>query len=149
MGGYGSTRWSTTVTRVSTEGLLRLDVRSLARAGALCPGAAATVTWGHGVGISIEVRPERPDWLQVEYVVREPSVPGRATREAIHMVTTTCHFGGSRVWFACPGCASRRAVLFCLWGWFRCGACHQLAYGSTRLSGISRRPNRSNSGQQS
>jgi hypothetical protein len=134
MGGYGSTRWSTTVTRVSTERLLKLDVRALGRAGALKPGVAAKVTWGNGVELSLEVRPEWPDRLKVEYVVHEPRGSGRPMGEAIPLVTSACHFGGSRVWFACPGCASRCAVLFYLAGRFRCRSCHQLAYGSTRRS---------------
>jgi hypothetical protein len=128
MGGYGATRWGTTVTRVLADEQLRLDVRALARAGALHP----CVTWGSRARIDIWVRRERPDRLQVEYWVHELRVPGRPIREAIPLVTSACYFGGSCVWFACPGCACRRAVLYCLAGWFRCRVCHQLAYGSTR-----------------
>ncbi|HEV2127767.1 MAG TPA: hypothetical protein VGR22_04020, partial [Thermomicrobiales bacterium] len=35
-------------------------------------------------------------------------------------------------WFRCPGCLSRRAVLFSVGGVFRCRACHDQAYTSTR-----------------
>ncbi len=45
MGGFGSTRWGWERTRQATDPLLWLDVRWLARRGALHPGAWSTTSW--------------------------------------------------------------------------------------------------------
>jgi hypothetical protein len=54
MGGHGSTRWGTTITRATTDGLPRFDVRALARAGGLRPGTVAIVTWDGTTSIAVE-----------------------------------------------------------------------------------------------
>ena len=43
MGGFGSNRWGTTVTRRSTDDVPQLDVRVLSREGTLQPGATSVV----------------------------------------------------------------------------------------------------------
>jgi hypothetical protein len=67
MGGFGSTRWGTAVTRVSTEGLLRLDARLLASEGCLAPGTSTTVTWGSGASITTKVACDDPLVMRVGY----------------------------------------------------------------------------------
>ena len=42
------------------------------------------------------------------------------------------------MWYPCPECHSRRAVLFCAGGMFRCRGCHDLAYESTRQNATER-----------
>ncbi|HEV2127703.1 MAG TPA: hypothetical protein VGR22_03695 [Thermomicrobiales bacterium] len=79
------------------------------------------------------------DTLTLEYRTR-----GRGDAEwtprtlRVWLEWTPCHFGGERVWFRCPGCLSRRAVHFSVGGVFRCRACHDLAYTSTREDAIER-----------
>ncbi len=53
-------------------------------------------------------------------------------RERVGLETTLGTYGGACVWFTCPGCGSRRAVLFSAGGVFACRSCHDLAYSSTR-----------------
>lgn len=130
MGGYGSTRWDTTVTRPTTDGLPKLDVRALARAGALRPGTSASVRWD-GSSIVVAVPENIPDLLTLDYQTRSGSRAWEAVRERIPLTRTACTFG-ARVWFACPGCGERCAVLYALVGRFRCRGCHRLAYASTR-----------------
>jgi hypothetical protein len=132
MGGEGSTRWRMTVTRATTEGLPRLDVRALAQAGALRPGVSATVTWDGSGAITTEVPRDRTDELVLRYTIRRGMAHSEACEERIPLVTTPCTFGGERVWVACPGCGARCAVLYGRNGLFRCGGCHDLAYASTR-----------------
>jgi hypothetical protein len=139
MGGYGSTRWAQMVTRVSTEGLPRLDVRALARAGALQRGAVATITWGDTIGITTEVGLNEPDIVVVKNRYSIGIRMWEFVCESIPLVTSPCHFGGVRRWFACPGCGSRIAVLYGVGGVFRCRACHRVAYASTRAKS-SRKP---------
>ena len=132
MGGYGSSRWGATVTRVSTEGLLRLDVRVLEREGCLRPGTSATVTWSGGPSIATKVAPEHPGIVTLRYLVRHGNEPCLSIQEDVALTRTRCTFGGTRVWFTCPGCGTRCAVLYAFRRWFRCRTCHHLAYGSTR-----------------
>lgn len=107
MGGYGSSRWGTTLTRMSTEGLLRLDVRSLAREGGLRPGTSATVIWGEGATVTTEVGTDTPDVMAVRYGVRIGNGPLRTICEQILLLRTRCTLGGTRDWFGCPGCGVR------------------------------------------
>lgn len=134
MGGYGSTRWGTTMTRASTEGLLHLDVRALGRKGCLRAGMSAIVSWHDGASITTEVVPARLDAVTLRYSVRDGNEPQINVQENISLTRTRCTFGGSRVWFGCPGCSTRCAVLYAHRGRFRCRTCHNLAYASTRPS---------------
>lgn len=132
MGGIGSSRWETTVTRVTTEGLLRLDVRALARDGCLRPGTTAMVKWTHGPSIVIVMAPGDPHLVTLDYHICTDTEQPMHIRERICLLQTPCTFGGSRVWFSCPGCQHRRAILYAFRGAFRCRTCHRLAYVSTR-----------------
>ena len=56
----------------------------------------------------------------------------RETKEyPVQIERTDCNLGGQRVWFWCPGCGRRVAVLY---GWevFSCRHCRNLAYASQR-----------------
>lgn len=134
MGGFGSTRWGWHRTRETTDPLLRLDVRILARQGALTPGTWSTTSWtcrGEPSG-RIDHRAEAGA-LILDYRTKGPAdADWQPTRERIPLEHTPCRYGGSRPWFLCPGCSRRRAVLFSVGGRFRCRACHDLAYSSTR-----------------
>lgn len=133
MGGYGSTRWNWTATRATTDGLIALDVRRLAREGALRLNSSSEVGWSHcgqethRIGIIAEA-----DAVVLCYCLERLAGTPEPVREWIRLERTPCSYGGSRPWFVCPGCESRRAVLHCRAGWFRCRHCHDLAYGSTR-----------------
>lgn len=130
MGGPGSGRWGMTLTRQTTEGLPRLDVRALARAGTLQPGVTATVRWEGGASVTTSVAADAPDCLVMVYTVDLGGwVP---VREEIQVTRTSCTLGGQRCWVLCPGCAGRRAVLYALSGRFRCRACYRLAYQTAR-----------------
>lgn len=130
MGGSGSNRWATTVTRVSTEGLLRLDIRMLAREGGLRPGTSSEVRWSDGSSITIEV--DDPRALTLEYHTRTGNGEMVLVHEIIPLLGTPCTFGGTRMWCGCPGCGTRCAILYGFNGLFRCRSCHDLTYGSTR-----------------
>jgi hypothetical protein len=130
MGGFGSSRWTMSVARPTTEGLLRLDVRQLARQGALQIGTSSLVTWPSGA--SITVHSVAQDVVVIRYMVSDPHAGAVIVREYIRLSTTPGTFGGERVWLLCPGCASRRAILYAYGGRLRCTVCHRLAYASTR-----------------
>ncbi len=134
MGGLGSTRWNWERTRDTTDPYIWLDVRLLARQGALVPGTLSTSSWTYRGEPSgwISHRAEA-DALVLIYNVKGPrDAEWQPVRERIPLERTACHYGGSRPWFLCPGCGRRRAVLYSVGGHFRCRACHDLAYSSTR-----------------
>jgi predicted RNA-binding Zn-ribbon protein involved in translation (DUF1610 family) len=132
VGAQGSSRWGITLTRATTEGLPRLDVRALARAGALESGESATIDWGGTASISTDLSDDSVDAVTIRYRVHRGTASRLTIEERISLPRTTCTFGGTRVWFSCPRCGTRRAVLYALGGRFRCRSCHQLAYASTR-----------------
>ena len=57
-------------------------------------------------------------------------------REAIEQVVyfekTSCNYGRYRLWFLCPKCSRRVAVLYCAGRQFLCRHCCKLTYTSTR-----------------
>lgn len=137
MGGYGSTRWNWERTRTDTAGLLRLDVRWLARRGSLRPGTVCTLTWtgddGEPAGTIATIMSREHRCLTLTYSTRRHGEPDWTPRtERVRLDTTACHYGGERWWFLCPQCHTRRAVLFSAGGVFACRTCHDLAYSSTR-----------------
>jgi hypothetical protein len=135
MGSCFSTRWGQTIVRETTDCLPKLDVRWLSRIGALEPGAASYPTWLSNEvplgGIVTSVRGDGCAVVLCYEVIAHAGIRQRR-EEQIALDATRCTYGGQRSWFLCPGCGSRRAVLFYLHGHFRCRSCHHLAYGSTR-----------------
>ena len=137
MGGYGSgRRWDA---KATTDHALRLDVRWLARVGLIRAGRSAwmPLSWtcnGQSSGdITVSFYSHRPDQMILDYRARTAGeTMWTDMREAIRLEWTPCHFGGKRVWCRCPGCGSRRAVLYSVHERFLCVACNGLAYGSTR-----------------
>ncbi len=108
-------------------------MRALARAGALQPRVRVRWSWlqgGRPVGAIATIK--TADALIVDYQVQTKGEgPMRPMRERVALDWTPCRYGGSRPWFRCPNCGSRRAILFCVGGRFRCRICHDLVYAST------------------
>ncbi len=135
MGGYSSTRWGRVITRQETDPLPRLDVRWLRTVGALQPHAVTQPLWtARGVTTAtLEIVMSADGYtLTLAYQTRGLGGAWTKVEEAVALEATPCTYGGERMWFQCPGCGSRRAVLFALWGAFRCRICHDLAYSSAR-----------------
>jgi hypothetical protein len=121
-----------TLTRLTTDGLPRLDVRALARAGALRPGVTSMVSWGWGANISVHCPVDEPARVVLAYRAHLAHDHRQDVQETIPVRLTPCAFGGQRSWFVCPGCGTRCAVLYAYWGVVRCRGCHHLTYASTR-----------------
>jgi hypothetical protein len=137
MGGYGSgERWRS---KPKTDTALRLDVRWLARVGLIRPGLSGWMPmyWtcnGKPSGdIRVRYDARRPDELGLDYRTRATGeTEWTDVDEVVRLERTACHYGGERVWCRCPGCGSRRAVLYSPYGRFLCVVCNGLAYSSTR-----------------
>ena len=106
--------------------MLKLDVRMLNRKKSLEPGVWSSWEWSRNGQPSgnISARAEEGAIVLHYTFQKEEKIADR-----IRLTWTPCRFGGRRVWFLCPGCHRRVAVL---WGWkyFRCRHCHGLAYKS-------------------
>ena len=116
--------------RLFTDQLRRLDIRQLHRDGCLerVDAGRVTVTWDGGS--SIDVVKDRTGILLEYSVVDGEDREERSERIVIQR--TRCHFGGSRVWWFCPRCGRRCAILY---GgrWFLCRHCHGIRYRSQSL----------------
>lgn len=136
MGGYFSTRWGSEHIRQDTGSLLFLDATKLRKMGALEPGVIAWHEWTNGRGDIIggiqTYAHATGDTLTLSYSIRENGNDWQPIRERIDLEGTPCNYGGERLWLTCPGCDTRRRVLYCNAGRFRCRQCHDLAYTSTR-----------------
>jgi hypothetical protein len=139
MGGSGSGTYYRFSAKDTVESCRSIDVRELKKGGWLEPGQISSWTWtrwnGSTNSISIWAKAGRvvlkyrskacheTEWTDIE--------------EPISLEWTTCHFGGSRPWFVCPGrsCGRRVAELY-LDHYFLCRHCLNLAYKSTRDNNI-------------
>jgi len=140
MGGYSSTRWGNTATRATTGDSFPLSTATLAPY--MGDGRrAADWTWSRGgkpVG-SVRGVVSREEVL-LWYTLTRGGGESEAVQDALPLAWTSCTLGGTRPWFACPGCGTRRRVLYLppAGGRFRCRACHGLAYSSTRMDALER-----------
>lgn len=140
MAGYTTSRWAGVPVRETTAGLIRLDVRCLARQGYLSasPGTTTTnaVSWPSSSGaidwIQVSISGDDPNAVTLAYRTRVAHQDWNDVLERVPLDQTACALGGTRPWFLCPGCGARRAILFSVGGIFRCRACHYLAFESTR-----------------
>ncbi len=103
----------------------RLDVRKMARDGVLTTGATITWRWSSGLLATMAVQETAIalDYL-FEFIQGE-----RRVHSHVRLERTPCQFGGSRVWFACPRCHRRVAILY-LWGYPACRTCCRMGYPS-------------------
>jgi hypothetical protein len=125
MGGPGSGRHNGTKKR-RVESCLTLNVNELLREGALVPGTCGTLSWqcDSAAGESLAFRAEA-DTLIISHFER-----GVMIEQRIALSNSTANFGGTRVYFVCPGseCGRRVSKLYLARAAFRCRDCQGLAY---------------------
>lgn len=134
MGGYGSGRpgW-----RPKAEQFRSIDVARLRKAGVLKAGYFGGWQWtvdGEKVA-SISMRAEAGRLILI-YRIRPGGEAWESVEEPITLTETTCHYGGTRPWFLCPGlrngrwCGKRVGKLYLGRRYFVCRHCLKLAYSS-------------------
>ncbi|MCW3480589.1 hypothetical protein OL229_13665 [Neisseriaceae bacterium JH1-16] len=121
--------------KLLTNNMHALDIRDLARRGALEPSNQAFVNWScngqHTGAIGFKVG---EDMITLSYLTMPRNgTAWQSADQPIRLVTTPCHYGGSRQWFACPGCGGRVAILY-VNRLTACRKCHDLAYQVQRES---------------
>jgi hypothetical protein len=112
---------------MKAESCLRLDVRRLKREGVLDRSFCSSWGWtrdGKQTG-SIGIRPLGRYSVRLEY-----ACDGSPCDQTVGLHYTECNMGGERVWFGCPVCRQRCAVLFMRSRRFACRQCQRLAYAS-------------------
>ena len=109
------------------------------RRGLLAGGGSFGWHWhldGERTG-SIGVRVLGGDAVSLDYMIGD----GQDKRDAsqhVRLTRTTCHYGGARLWFACPVCQHRVGVLFLRSGRFACRTCQRVAYASQSCDALDR-----------
>lgn len=145
MGGIGSGRQHQYV-KDTAEDSRPLDIRKLNRSGLLIPGGAFGWQWTIGgkaaADIQIKVGVERvvlayrfrlrgnSDWQDVE--------------QSVNLDYTACTYGGKRIWWLCPSCDRRVAVLYGPGKHYACRHCSNLVYTCQRESDDDRAARRAN-----
>lgn len=117
------------MTRLRPISFFELDVRQLKRDGCLAPGAQ-TICREHVNGFErshCEVTAGR-NYVDLAHCGR---------RQSVALTSTPANLGGTRVWFCCPSCDRRVAILY--GSPFACRTCHGLACESQRETAHSRR----------
>jgi hypothetical protein len=126
------------------EHYLPLDVRQVAVYGLLKPGIEASILLRSADGrnvatANLDIGSDRLCLCLSDSL--------RAVPSEIRFERAPCRFGGTRPWFHCPRCNSRRAVLYGLddHGSFSCRRCMSLVYSSqdeTKMDRLRRRQSR-------
>jgi hypothetical protein len=139
MGGWGSGPRRPHGTKRTVERCPAISLRWLQRRRLLQPGdRAGAIPLGaeSEVGYRLSVGPAGST-LRLRYTVVRT---GERLDYQVQLVTTPCHFGGSRYWLVCPlasggvACGRRVAKLYLHGRYFGCRKCQNLSYRSTQAS---------------
>jgi hypothetical protein len=129
VGGNGSGQWTRLDVKVKTNTLFRIDINDLRSTSGLEPGARGQVWQAvRGVLGNFVLYEVKKDRVLLKYEYQSPDKEAQLVIETIWLDHTVPHFGGKRVWFSCPKCCKRVAVLFRVDRRFRCRKCHKLSY---------------------
>ncbi len=143
MGGYGSTRWQGKAVRRTTGVSLRLEIGELK---AYLGGETYLLGWSWKRGeremgnVTLKVE---PGCVTLLYTTTRDGAT-ETIRDPVAVERTPCNYGGTRAWFACPGCELRCAALYLPPGAtrFRCRTCHKLAHGTQQMDAHDRHMHR-------
>ncbi|WP_156224505.1 hypothetical protein [Haloferax gibbonsii] len=142
MGGFGSGRgrYATTPTVEECRQLSADKLTDVVNH----PGTTGTVSWGDSEDSAATIAvvfggtsdDDHAPYVRLKYT----TTLGDRVEEYDYRVGleyTSCNFGGSRPWFRCPQCNTRRGKLYLRpsGGRFACRECHDLGYQSSRASG--------------
>ena len=131
MGGRGSGRRRGYSGKPETSDSMPLDIRKLARTNLLRQGSSFSWQWlvnGRQVA-GIDIRVDCLDSLVLSYCMKST---GEVAEQNVQMQTSHCHLGGQRLWFTCPQCRQRVAVLYAPGRYFACRQCCGLGYATQK-----------------
>src|SRR5208283_282101 len=120
--------------KATVERYRGINIRSLERKGFLVPDTRNFFYWeqdGERIGsITMETQLNR---VVLRYKAQEPGGNWVPIEDPISLDQTSSALGRERLWFRCPGCGRRVAILY---GekYFRCRRCLGLVYRSQQVS---------------
>jgi hypothetical protein len=124
-----------------TSESLPLDIRELNSKRLLTQGASITSKWSSGGEVCASISGlVFEDYLQLQYTYRKTE----EIKQKIYFEWTPCNYGGRRVWFSCPFCHRRIAVIYGAGKYFACRKCYNLAYLSCNEPDYQRMIDRAN-----
>lgn len=131
MGGPGSGTWYRWDNRTRAEDVRCVDIRYMHKHGLLRSLGSGTLSWSRNdvQTASIRFRIEE-DRLVLNYRYRTHGNEWEDIEQPVLFDRTACNYGGERVWFLCPHCSRRVAVLYGAGAWFLCRHCYRLPYSS-------------------
>lgn len=140
MGGLGSGNWHPREgAKKTTERQNRIDIRWLRKQGVLKPSNAGSLSWycGDEITGSIHYRMETNQTV-LSYRYLKLGGEWETIDQFIPLDQSPCHYGGYRLWFKCPSCNRRVAVLYGAGKYFCCRTCYNLTYSSQNEGEIDR-----------
>ena len=128
------------IRKVRADTLMRLDIRQLFKCGALRPATLSKLEWR---GRSIYCRADKSDSEAVAPALRlvfdphdfDAAAASVKMTQDVPILVRRFDFGGWTPFWECPGCRTRRWVLYGpLNDSFQCSSCHRLSYFSGLIS---------------
>ena len=123
--------------KATTEGYHSIDIRTLERVrkGFLSEGCSWNWRWWNGDGrevgvIHVDVQLSR---IVLRYDVLGPGGKWDPIEDSISLDQTIA-LGRKRLWFRCPSCGKRVAILYLAKYYFRCRLCLGLVYRSQKVT---------------
>lgn len=127
--GKGGSRWGAgrPAQHRKTSNFRHMDVRRLQRDGLLKDGAAYGWYWKDDTGKEIASISVRVEGTGVRFMYR---IGGEhEVNQFVPLTKTACNYGGGRMWFVCPYCARRCALVY-IGRQVACRKCLRLKYPS-------------------
>ena len=145
LGGFGSGKYDRYGRKRACEEVKSIDIRQLKRKGWLDQEGYTCWSWTFGGrpsgNISMKILGDRLNLLY--FVTDNWSGKKQEFNYWIDLDYTLCNYGGKRIWFLCPICHRRRALLYYGQdGYFKCRKCANLNYWSSQKDVICRIDNK-------
>lgn len=139
MGGMGSGNWWRWNTKTTCKEVKRIDIRVMKKNGWLQSYGWRSMSWECGGNPSGQIRYcVDSDGIRLDYKSRASGEDWQHVEEKILFDRTPCNYGGERLWFLCPHCGRRVAVLYGVGVHFLCRECYSLPYASQMKGEIDR-----------
>jgi len=133
MGGMGSGNWCRWNKKTTTEEVHSVDIRYMRNQGLLKPNSSGTLSWSCRGEQTGWIRYQAHDsYLRLIYRSRSNGEEWQSMDERIYFQRAPCHYGGERLWFSCPHCHTRVAIVYAHGARFLCRHCCDLPYASQR-----------------
>ena len=135
LGGFGSGKYDRYGRKRACEEVKFIDIRELKRKTYLGKEGYIYLSWSFGGkpsgDISMKILEDRVNFLYS--IINNRSGKKQKLNYWTNLDYTPCNYGGRRVWFLCPICYRRRALLYCGQdGYFKCRNCANLNYRSSQ-----------------